>query len=331
VAEGQTAFVHARVFDGTRVLGNQTVVIEGGVIAAVGGKPPKGYTVIDARGKTLLPGLIDSYGDTKGAEAALNFGVTTIVSPQDWVQLIYDDGFAWGQRHPSAGFIALNEEVDRQHKDHKHVMVEVGSLRESMEALSAEADGLVRIFAGVRTDPELVKLFLKRKAFLIPVLTMIDNASGLATGERLAADPRVAGYLTAEQQASLKERVPGKVRIEGSFLALHELYAARVPMLAGDGFGNPGTVAGASLHQELELMVRGIGMKPVEALVAATSRPAEIFGLKDRGVIAKGKRADLLLVKGNPTRSILATRDIVGVWKQGERVIRRCSDAAGCP
>jgi imidazolonepropionase-like amidohydrolase len=93
-------------------------------------------------------------------------------------------------------------------------------------------------------------------------------------------------------------------------------------MLAGDGFGNPGTAAGASLHQELALLVRGVGMSPTEALAAATSRPAEVFGLEDRGVIAVGKRADLVLVKGDPTRKILATRDIVGVWKQGVAVKR---------
>ena len=79
---------------------------------------------------------------------------------------------------------------------------------------------------------------------------------------------------------------------------------------------NPGTAHGASMHEELELLV-GSGLTPSEALTAATSTPASAFHLTDRGQIASGKRADLLLVKGDPTTDIKATRDIVSVWKLG--------------
>jgi hypothetical protein len=66
----------------------------------------------------------------------------------------------------------------------------------------------------------------------------------------------------------------------------------------------------------MELLVEA-GLTPPEALAAATSVPARAFGLEDRGRIAKGRRADLLLVRGDPTADITATRDIVAVWKQG--------------
>jgi len=64
------------------------------------------------------------------------------------------------------------------------------------------------------------------------------------------------------------------------------------------------------------------GLSPVEALAAATSETAHAFGLRDRGRIAAGKRADLVLVNGDATFDIKATRDIVGVWKSGARVSR---------
>jgi hypothetical protein len=71
----------------------------------------------------------------------------------------------------------------------------------------------------------------------------------------------------------------------------------------------------------LELLVNA-GLTPAEALAAATSVPAKAFGLQDRGIIAPGKRADLVLVDGDPTSDIKATRKIEGVWKLGVAVDR---------
>ena len=61
---------------------------------------------------------------------------------------------------------------------------------------------------------------------------------------------------------------------------------------------NP-TVHGISVHRELELLVTGIGLSPLQALAAATTNPAEAFRLTDRGHIKVGYKADLLLVRGN--------------------------------
>ena len=76
---------------------------------------------------------------------------------------------------------------------------------------------------------------------------------------------------------------------------------------------------GASLHHELQLLVRA-GLTPIEALRAATSVPARRFGIFDRGRIVDGARADLLLVKGDPTMNISDTLSIVAVWRQGVRL-----------
>ena len=94
-----------------------------------------------------------------------------------------------------------------------------------------------------------------------------------------------------------------------------------MPILAGTDAINPGTAHGASIHRELELLVAA-GLSPSEALAAATSVPATIFGLAGRGRIAPGARADLVLVDGDPTTDIKATRRIVGVWKQGRAIDR---------
>jgi imidazolonepropionase-like amidohydrolase len=74
-------------------------------------------------------------------------------------------------------------------------------------------------------------------------------------------------------------------------------------------------------RQELENLV-GAGLHPEEALHAATGAPARRFSLTDRGRIAPGLSADLVLVEGDPTADITATRAIVGIWRRGTAVAR---------
>jgi imidazolonepropionase-like amidohydrolase len=62
-----------------------------------------------------------------------------------------------------------------------------------------------------------------------------------------------------------------------------------------------------------------------EILAAATASTADAFRLGDRGRILPGRRADLLLIRGDPTSDVLAIRDIVRVWKSGVEVDRMVS------
>jgi imidazolonepropionase-like amidohydrolase len=75
--------------------------------------------------------------------------------------------------------------------------------------------------------------------------------------------------------------------------------------------------------QELYMYVERCGFAPIEALRSATSVAAKRFKfLGDRGRIAEGLRADLLLVKGDPTANIEDLCNIVGVWKAGEAAVK---------
>ncbi|MNO00645.1 allantoinase [compost metagenome] len=67
----------------------------------------------------------------------------------------------------------------------------------------------------------------------------------------------------------------------------------------------------------MQLLVQA-GFTPVEALQSATSKPARRFGLQDRGRIAEGLRADLVLVDGDPTTCISDSLSIQAVWLKGE-------------
>ncbi|NRQ36116.1 amidohydrolase family protein, partial [Nonomuraea sp. NN258] len=101
--------------------------------------------------------------------------------------------------------------------------------------------------------------------------------------------------------------------------ALHE---AGVPLLAGTDANPYAPVHGESLHRELYLLTLA-GLTPEQALAAATGAPARHFGLADRGRVAPGLRADLLLVDGDPTSDITATRAIAGIWRRGVRLAGR--------
>ena len=99
------------------------------------------------------------------------------------------------------------------------------------------------------------------------------------------------------------------------------MHEAGITILAGTDAGNPSTTHGASLHGELSLLVKA-GFTPSEALHAATALPAKIFGLNDRGRIAVGMRADMIMVNGDPTENIADSRNIDTIWKNGYRFTR---------
>lgn len=118
---------------------------------------------------------------------------------------------------------------------------------------------------------------------------------------------------------------PGRADHLGEVLGdVGRLHRAGVEILAGTDANAERSAPlpvphGESLHHEFELMARA-GMTPVEILRSATVLPARAFGLADRGAVRTGMRADLLLVNGDPTRDITATRDIRAVWCAGHPV-----------
>ena len=155
----------------------------------------------------------------------------------------------------------------------------------------------------------------------------LDRPVDAAQAERLAATGTIV-VPTLTMMKGIVERVavtgsPGP-RYDPARESVSALRAAGVPVLVGtDANETPGAPAsppaGQSLHDELALLVEA-GLTSVEALRAATSLPARYFALPDRGTIATGMRADLVLLDADPIADINATRAIRGVWIAGERV-----------
>jgi imidazolonepropionase-like amidohydrolase len=172
------------------------------------------------------------------------------------------------------------------------------------------AEGIKRaVRAGVRSiehgtflDDEGIELMLERGTWLVPTLTAGD------TTDELANDPRI----------------PEPVRAKLRELGRPELDAFRRAAEAGVrvamGTDCPVAPHGTNLR-ELELMA-GHGFTPAQALVAATSEAAELMGLEaELGTLEPGKRADVVVVDGDPFGFETLKDRVEQVWKDGVRVV----------
>ena len=395
-----TAITNTRVFDGECVIDNQTVVIAGSHILAVGGMLTAGATVIDARGTTLMPGLIDSHvhTDMNGLHDALLFGVTTELDMQghwpakkrkevserndiadvrspgmgitakgghptqymgssnnllirlllpfifrfvqtpeeavkfvgrqvaggaDYIKIFIEDGSCIGfPGLPVVDDETIRAAVKEAHRLNKMAIAHVTTVEGGQRAIAAGVDGLAHLFFDHQPTPEFVAAIATSGAFVIPTLVTISSAVG-NDASALAADERVKSRLDQKWLDSLSRSVNvyPQGKLEDAFASVMALHKAGVDILAGCDVSEPlpilrGLAHGASLHHELQLLVAA-GLRPINALRAATSTPARRFGLTDRGRITPRARADLLLVDGDPTTNISDTLSIRAVWRQG--------------
>jgi hypothetical protein len=94
------------------------------------------------------------------------------------------------------------------------------------------------------------------------------------------------------------------------------IFSAFPHYLAASGAQVQGTMAGISLHTELEMLVR-LGLSSREALAAATNNYSIQFGWNELGLIAPGRRADILVIDGDPTVNIWNVRRISTLIEDG--------------
>lgn len=203
-------------------------------------------------------------------------------------------------------------------------IVHIETYNKAFEAISSGVNGLGHSYADTIPDEALINLMKAKRAFMIPTLSVMNNLPD-AKKINYAADERLSQYLVPEilQAIGIQRPYRGSKLLKYHFAeeTVKKLHDAGIPILVGTDSYNPGTVHGASMHGELELL-NIAGISPLEILKSATSLTAKTFGLFDRGMIAKGMRADLLLVKGDPSTNITDTRNIVDVWLNGNKLNR---------
>ena len=151
--------------------------------------------------------------------------------------------------------------------------------------------------------------------------TNIVGAAPAAYRQRLASDADLQPYMPAFMVEGLKgARNPQQpARFQAQVANFKAMQKAGVLLLAGTDGVYPYQPL---LHAELEILSKEGGLSPVEALKTATSNPAQAYGLNDRGRIAEGLRADVVLLNGDPTKNILDARRIEMVFINGTPVDR---------
>ncbi len=271
----------------------------------------------------------------KGHGTEYGFPIPTITKPadaqafvdarfaegSDYLKIVFDGGAAYGIKTETIDEPTLDALIVAAHARKKLAVVHIGSLAEARASIAGGADGIVHLFRDRAPEAGFGAFVASKHAFVTPTLSVLRTIEG--TGSKLGDAPDIAPFLDPAAKQVLGD-LP-KLRIApnpGVFeRAIAELRDAGVPLLVGTDAPNAGTTFGVSVHEELGLLVQA-GLSPTTALAGATSLPAERYGLRDRGRIAAGLRADLLLVEGDPTTTISDTRRIVGVWHAGVKLDR---------
>jgi imidazolonepropionase-like amidohydrolase len=124
--------------------------------------------------------------------------------------------------------------------------------------------------------------------------------------------------LSADEQATMPRR---QARLPAVLRNTKLLHDQGLLIVAGTDAPYPGVFQGESLHRELELLVEA-GLTPVQAIAVATGNAAKLVGSDSWGVIAPGRRADLVIVDGRPDRNIADSRRIVAVLQAGRSIVR---------
>jgi imidazolonepropionase-like amidohydrolase len=193
--------------------------------------------------------------------------------------------------------------------------------------LKSGADGLTHTFVDQPPPQSLIELYKKTNAFVIPTLVALSSLTGEEQDlrEKFAKIAHEKGIVDDVIKQVMVENLGMKApeaKLENAYESVRQLRMAGIDVCAGtDAVGGlKGTGVGPSLWMELEMYVEKCGMSVAEALKSATAVPARRFGFSDRGVVAEGKRADLVLVKGDVTQKLQDLWEgdgIVAVWKQG--------------
>jgi len=184
----------------------------------------------------------------------------------------------------------------------------------------------------------LIAKFIRNQTWQAPTLILLRNDAFPTPETDPSRDSRrkyIPLQVLANWEKGTKDRDKGATAeefalrssfMQASLRIVGKMNAAGVPILAGTDTTAPYVFPGSSLHEELALLVQA-GLTPMQALQAATKRPAEFLGrLQTQGTVEQGKFADLLLLDANPLEDIHNSEKIRAVILRGKPLDRNFLD-----
>lgn len=217
---------------------------------------------------------------------------------------------------------------------HKHgitVHAHATNLQDQKGVVKAGVDVLVHTVAAEKVDDEFLALLRENKPYWAPVMGLGDR-SELCDGAKPFIEQVLPDPVTADVRAGKTwlPSPPCEAAITPQFTQRQENLKYNFPkyleagariVLSTDAGVSQKYSYGFAEHHEMG-MYADLGMKPADIIPIATSRPAELLRLKDTGTLAKGKRADFIVLNANPFDNIRNLREIDSVYLAGVELDR---------
>jgi imidazolonepropionase-like amidohydrolase len=213
-----------------------------------------------------------------------------------------------------------------------------GSISQSLERLRMWQQDLLDSYSDEKAA-QLFRTFAANHTWQVPTFPLLMRLAFLTPETDLANDSRmkyvpgsVRKIWDVGRRHSLANQGASEFQMrrelaERSLSVFKQMYAAGVPAMAGTDTAAPNVFPGFSLHEDLNYFVQA-GLTPLEALQAATVKPAEFLGRgAQQGTIARGKRADMVILNANPVEDIRNTQKIDAVIVNGKLLSRGELDA----
>jgi imidazolonepropionase-like amidohydrolase len=244
-----------------------------------------------------------------------------------------------GGRAPKLPIALSRAVIDEGHKHGLKVAAHIFYHDDAAELAEAHIDSFAHLVRDKVMSDELIALMNRNSVYVMPNIGAPERGT-YASVPPWMDEPYLAGLLRDTVAADVIERVrasfarrdPTAVERSRKGYAIlkasvAKLAAAGARVILGCDTGLEDHFFGYAEQKELELMVEA-GMTPSQVIVAATSRAADYLGLADRGTLAAGKRADFLVLDGNPLEQIRNTRRIAKMYLAGVEVDRGALKAA---
>ncbi len=237
-------------------------------------------------------------------------GIVRALAPYE-PQLIkvFADGWRYGSgiNNATINVDALAAIVEEANAIGLPVVTHTVTVDGAKTAAEAGVTAIVHAIQDRKLDEELIELLKASGTYYAPTLAVYEPRAD-----------KVAGNTEVQMQPILR-------RQEASRYNLQQIAAAGIPIALGTDSGISATPFGESTVRELELLV-DFGLTPTQALIAGTANSAKVLGLgDDRGTIEVGKRADFVLVRGEPWSNISDYRNIESVFVDGLQVVEGAS------